>query len=1338
MAGVIDYQALREQAMGSGMDEEAVTVNTRALIDKVLARYSGEWTTLRELIQNAADAQATKVTIRFETLPSRSVPTPSSVDPSTQLRHILLNHTLSRLLVTNNGEPFGANDWSRLKRIAEGNPDETKIGAFGVGFYSVFADCETPFFLSTSLTFVGLESIELWLDQWNLLTLTKKAAPGANVKLPGDVNPKTKEGLMKIVGVEHQSAQIDAKWNNIVGWTPVTGAQQSQHGVGSGEESGTKKAAQEEEAAQRAIAEDLGGISQATVFLRISTVNIQTYVAKSLAQELERATKKPPPKHTRIAILTSSYDETSASLSTISGSSSKKAAEIFSSVLPTKNGRVYIGFPTAQTTGLLAHISAPSVIPTVERESIDLNARYVRTWNVEMLRVAGIACRIAYASEMAELKDKLARAVSASGNSKVSKENLEKVIPAAVHVFKQYTYQESTPSSQVGQIIEEAFWTCNQKASIDILSTRGVLASNDVRLATEDLSFVEGIPVVPDVVMKEAKAFIGKLQEFNLVSDITTSDIKRELEAQALNEHQIIEFLTWAGAKISSGQLDGAVIQSLFDGTVATISEEHFGSLQGNVLLLGDVKTFLNVSKIPSELPTPHYTIPFRLTRNIPRAQLEAFGWEELQIVPWLRHLIEMSGGQARSADQSLTTNPTFAAQILPVLSKAWDSLSQSSKATMTELLTPRTVIPTKLGMRKPQEAYFASVKLFDDLPVITGLQGVKEKFLAALGVRKTVELTVVFERLLARSTSLEKMSESKWSHVDLIRYLVSVRNDIPSEDITRLRNTAICPAEERSDVKQGTTKLYKVSELFEPKGELRALGLPILHWPGLYVPSSAEARFLTFLGLRPFPSVPELVGIMAKAAVTDPTLYDFALTYFIANHYNNGYAKFDIRSAQTPFLPLQGQGLPKLVTPRNCYTHETASILGFQILRRDLHPHATKFGVVEDPPIADCANVLTHNPPQTRGVAKNIFGYFAGRLNEIGSGGNLAEALGSASIVPVTTSASVSGYTSEKPQKVRHVAPKTCFLGDTQTYGEIFDFVDFGPEANSFLLKIGSKHEPNSVELAQMVVSEPARLLKTLGTDKYQNLLRRLAENSSGLKADKALWKDLKQSPCLLAYREVSTSAQKQVPNDDDEYDDEKPAIREYLLATASQTILVDDIVSYRVFKDDLLAAPQEETIENFYSSLGAPWLSSLVQSDIRKGQILHDQTPAHTLRKLLIERSRLFLHDHDSDAVRRDSRWLEANLKVQTTATLSNRRTLQGYKAIFTTKLTAALEITGKKEATLFIVARYDLYEVSKALVNLLLKRPKPQDVLALEMILGTALPRLRAKGYNVDRIL
>ncbi|CRK35604.1 hypothetical protein BN1708_001249 [Verticillium longisporum] len=83
----MDYSRLRATAMRDGEDEEAVTVDTRALIDKVLARYSGEWTTLRELIQNAADAQATTVKVKWETMPSTSVALPNTTDRSELLKH---------------------------------------------------------------------------------------------------------------------------------------------------------------------------------------------------------------------------------------------------------------------------------------------------------------------------------------------------------------------------------------------------------------------------------------------------------------------------------------------------------------------------------------------------------------------------------------------------------------------------------------------------------------------------------------------------------------------------------------------------------------------------------------------------------------------------------------------------------------------------------------------------------------------------------------------------------------------------------------------------------------------------------------------------------------------------------------------------------------------------------------------------------------------------------------------------------------------------------------------------------------------------------------------------
>ncbi|KAF5007824.1 hypothetical protein F66182_15700 [Fusarium sp. NRRL 66182] len=270
MAHSIDFNALKARTMGSSNDEEAVTVDTRGLISKVLSRYSGKWTVLREMIQNAADASATRVTVKFETLPSTTVPLPNSADQTATLKHVISHHTLRRLMISNNGHAFTEKDWARLKRIADGNPDETKIGAFGVGFYSVFDDCEEPFissgsaamafywkgnslftrrlelsesdaytdttfvldyrnnsspvpsllelakFLATSLTFVGLENIDLWVDNWKLLELTKKVAPSEKVTIPRDVETKTTEGLMKVTSVTREVAQVDAAWMKII------------------------------------------------------------------------------------------------------------------------------------------------------------------------------------------------------------------------------------------------------------------------------------------------------------------------------------------------------------------------------------------------------------------------------------------------------------------------------------------------------------------------------------------------------------------------------------------------------------------------------------------------------------------------------------------------------------------------------------------------------------------------------------------------------------------------------------------------------------------------------------------------------------------------------------------------------------------------------------------------------------------------------------------------------------------------------------------------------------------------------------------------------------------
>ena len=1409
----MDYARLRAAALKDGEDEEAVTVDTRALIDKVLARYSGEWTTLRELIQNAADAQATTVKIKWETLPSTHVPLPSTSGRSELLKHVIAHHTLRRLVVENDGQPFTKTDWGRLKRIAEGNPDETKIGAFGVGFYSVFADCEEPLvssgseaiafywkgnalftrklqippedaspsttffleyrntttplpnllsvgqFLATSLTFVSLQNIEFWIDDWQVLALRKKSSPSMDLVIPRGLETRTRGELMKLVSAERTSTQIDATFMSVLGWKPqaATSAGKSNEAfyfnssasempslksffsrlTSGGHEAARSKALKEEKAQQDALAEDLTATSTSSIFLRVTSARVATKVTAAFAAELERATKKPPPKVTKVSILTSSYDETVASETSSSANKAAKVADVFSTVLPSRKpgGRIFIGFPTTQTTGAGMHISAQSVIPTVEREAIDLNARWVRNWNIEMLRVAGIISRLAFSGEMADLNEKLKRA-SESSNRKgtgIHPLDVEKLIPEALHILKTYTFTDSTPSGQVAQIIEEAFWTAHKDASIEVFSSKGVLPTTKVRISSEEVGkFVGGIPVI----LKEMKdaAFIQKLINFALIRDITVDDICEELGSKALDTEQLRHFISWAAKGAVSGEIDPASRGTLLDIAVATISD---GGESGGIIALGSIKNFLG-NNIPPALPIPPTTIPATFTTGIPHVQLQALGWEPLGVVPWLRFLVESA--PSKDDEQNITKSSKFSLQVLTVLSKTWDNLSSSSKSSVVSTLQSVTVMPTKVGMRKPEESFFPSVKLFDDLPTIQGCNNLKEKFLIAVGVRKTVDLETIFTRLLNPVPMGGEARHQKWSHMELIKYLASVKDDIPAADMKKLMESQLCPAEAGPpglEPTKGTERLYKVSELYEPKDELRVLRVPILQWPGppgSFRRTGAEAKFLSSLGLRPYPTVPDLVEMMASS---DITLRRNAMAYFITNHHLNGYARFDLSSTNKAILPVDDNE-KQLVPPSACYTNERAAVLGYNVLKKSLHQHANKFGVLRDPPISGCVEKLISKPPQDHSAAVTLFGYFATRLGELGQ--NHIAKLKDVPIVPVTRKADQTHRVVEKSaSSVVHAKPHHCYLGSSSTYGDIFDFVDFGPDANTFLFKCGAKSEPTKTEIAEFACGQPARLLSILQSpEKYLNLLRSLADDLVVLKRDKDLYKKMKTSAWLLGFRELAPVKDRSSGS----YEDDEAPIKQYQLAPASQIVVLDDYISYRLFKQSLLCAPEEDALEAFYMALGSETLGSKVQEDVKIGPHVDKQDGAIWLRKHVLERSKIFLHEYSKykrDSIRRDERWLEKNLQVEAVRTIALRRSLKGNGQSNTEKRTAASVQSGSSWI-LYVAAegQPDMYQVGQAICQLLLTRPSQQAYFFFEPFLKLDLLDLRARGYNVDRIL
>lgn len=1415
MTGV-DFAQLRNQTMSDGQDGE-VTVNTRALIDKVLARYSGEHTTLRELIQNAADAGASHVVINLETDPSLTTPAPQTSDPSTLLKHTIQHHTLKRLVVSNNGEAFSSADWNRLKSIADGNPDETKIGAFGVGFYSVFADCDQPFvvsgnrtmafywkgntlstkvatipaeqatpdttfyldyrqanpssssynpsklpnlpslcqFLCTSLTFVRLQAIELHLDGHKIACLSKKVSPSTELTVPSALKTRTQGRIMQVSRVTRQHYQIEAEWENVIATaqTPFARAAQivqtevknagttlksffSKFSGSSMQPSKAVKAPlpREQPSLNFNSDNDIQGESRGVISLQTCTVEVSTHVARKFSAEIERATKKPPARTTRVEVLTSPFDNPSASLG--SGSTAHLASKIFSEILPTKAGKIFIGFPTAQTTSFLAHVFCPSLIPTVEREHVDMNAGYIADWNKELLRVAGLACRICYMADMAEIK-------AMTANIPVSQ-----LITRAVYLFQQYTATPSHPSAVLGETIEEAFWTCSTEQSIDILSDRGVLASKSVRLTAETLSFLSGVPMVPQELANGAVTFMETLHKRGFISDLTISDIRNGLESKALTEDELIEFLKWCGSKLESHEIDAKGLYNLFNVTVATVGLDQEETSKGTILSLGSIGHYVNVARITPSLPLPCTTIPFKFTKALTPKQMQEFGWTELSIVEWLRFLT--AGPQL----QELIASEKLAAQVLSLTAKSWDQLDGASKAAVCTLLKPHAVMPTKLGMRRPEESYFHSVRLFEDLPTVKQFPGSKEKFLLALGVRKTVELPVVFDRMRTRDNSGQSETVP-WSHGDLVRYFASVIDEMPAKDIDRLRQTPFLPGE-GSSVKQG--QLFKVEDLYAPDQTILFLGLIQVKLPFDFRPSSKEGMLLLRLGLRQHPDALTIAYKLHEAGKSnDRELFSRALEYFLQNYFKNNYAADAQRlgALTIPFVPVEQVPFPKLVAPFQCFANDQAASLEYAILRADLRAHADKFGIKKDPDIKDCVRKLITNPPRSKVDAEMQFSYLASRGAQLEQYKTLMSELSSAKIVPVFRTFFLDpdcGGFEDRTKKQHgksesrfhhHEAPEDIFVGRDQDYRGILDYVHFGPEATAFLLRVGAKHEPSTLDLASLLAKNPSRFLNTIGQDRYLDLLRKLAEHADSLWKDKSLVRQMRQSRVLLGYRDIKDETKKPIPVEEDNLEDLDAGVqREWSLHKADDLVVVDDINYLIRFRDFIIAAPQEEILEDFYQKFGVKRLSDLIQKQPRIGVLVRDQSSAQKLRKGVLERVQLFLHEYERDSssknVRHDAKWLSAHLTVQCVSDISIRYSLADRNISTSTRKSAFLTKGTGGTVILYITLKYDIYDVSRELVQLLINRPKRNDTIALEIILTEKLHRLQEKGINVERIL
>ncbi|KAH6568144.1 hypothetical protein BASA50_002410 [Batrachochytrium salamandrivorans] len=1327
--------ALLKQSLLLDTETEAknVLVNQRHLIDKILARYSAEFTVFRELLQNSNDAGAESAQIIFLT--------DSDAIPKTSLFSFPWSKTstVHTVVYKNNGRAFSDQDFARLRKIAEGNPDEQKIGFFGVGFYSLFSLCEEPFvtsgsqsmaflwkndmlftkhgklpeeavsdwttfylamrepidppnasnfgrFLTTSLAFTTcLKSVQVFVDSECILNFDKKGSIPRPINIPDrrSMQLSSPNNLFQLSSVSVAKVQLDAQ---------VKGRRST---------------------------------DSYTIFMHIATADITTSLPRKLSDEMKRTTKKNPPALTQLLLMFSNFDEYDSS------SGVRKGVDMFDDLIPgpADQGRIFIGFPTHQTTGCAVQV-AGHLIPTVERESIDFVDRSLSYWNQELLYMGGLLSRIVYDDDIGAI-DTLYNQLSLDTQSQ---EWLEK---KAVHTMAAFTFKLSTPSPHVSTIMQKAF-NATTKQPMRIVSTKGIHSVKNIRLPVPDmLPFIKLTPLLPDTAAKSCPDLIRQLQSGGYLSQLGLVDVFSEVHQRPFTTVETVALLKWWAGQLQASHMYGVQNSSICISRTDSIALKKALVLQDSPdsdrIPLSKFTHFVRSDLGAADLPFPETVMPCFLTKYLPYETISAVFIElqEYTIVDWTHFIVTHPG---------FGVDTVFTERCMTVISRHHRSSSETVRALLASVLILKPCIVTQTGsVMVANQVYFSNVTLFKGLPIVgfVNPRAVSEAMLKSLGVREHVDLQVVFDRL----------TDLNWDQVQLIKYLASVQTKLSGQELSRLKVTPIFLSESTGDASVAldpntVQPRYRACDLFTPIDSLRSLGLVLLQWTGRWRPESLEARFMRELGLVQHVPIDNLIHNTASASSTESRMA--WLQYFISNYSTIYNLVYRPESITTPFLPIIGS--TSLAIPTMCFSDPTVAIVGFNVLNSELKMHAEILGVKPAPPAQFLVDQLRRSPPSLE-TAQAVFTFFGTQQAFFTNSHwtTLRTLLFIPTVSPQATLDQRTGSTT-----VKYASPTTVYFKGLKSDNQRltpFLYIDFGASANAFLRTCGVKDEPSPLELAQSLVKSPNDFLESCGINEYLSLLHQIAANYESLKRDRGLVSLMRSSAFLLGSRhgDQSSTGNSDTRAATTDGSAEKVADSDSLvvfkLSKASEIYLMDDAVSSQIFRP--LCAPMEEILEQMYLDLGSSWISKKVQLNYSAKGTLASTNTSQKLQSLINERAVLLLYDGHQTRRSRDlapnAEKILTSLKVFETRTIDIVRTFEG---VSRTQRTTSCKVSPSSlrntDPVLVITSDFDYFDVSSIVGSLILRKPRLDDNLMLSMLLSSSIENLNRKGFPVDRIL
>ena len=305
--------------------------------------------------------------------------------------------------------------------------------------------------------------------------------------------------------------------------------------------------------------------------------------------------------------------------------------------------------------------------------------------------------------------------------------------------------------------MQTAFFACATTHPFSIISSSGVRNASQVYILHPEFSgFIKHLPIISQDIVDGANTMVAALRSRGMIKNVTFADVLNELRLRPLSETDTIACLKWwinVTNQENNSHHRHRESWQLLDALVVSITEPP------KMMKMSDTRMFLNFTTdgtiILAVGPLSNTLVPTSISRSFePDVLTSVFPWKQLSIVDWLGFVTDPKVAAA-NADLDVTRSARWAERVLTVLTRAWSSLDEADKKGVIRILSPMSCIPTSTGLKIPNQTYFFSANSltrFRDLPIVTMpsgaiVEGTLEKVLQSLGVRKYVELYLIFDR---------------------------------------------------------------------------------------------------------------------------------------------------------------------------------------------------------------------------------------------------------------------------------------------------------------------------------------------------------------------------------------------------------------------------------------------------------------------------------------------------------------------------------------------------------------------------------------------------------------